>query len=58
MLCVQVAPAELEDALRSLLGVEDVAVVGVASPREGEGELPRAFIVRANNQVTSETPCC
>ena len=56
---MQVAPAELEDALRSLAGVEDVAVVGVASAREGEGELPRAFIVRTSNQVTtdSETPC-
>ena len=53
VLCVQVAPAELEDALRSLAGVEDVAVVGVASAREGEGELPRAFIVRTSNQVTS-----
>ena len=53
MFCVQVAPAELEDALRSLPGVEDVAVVGVASAREGEGELPRAFIVRSSNQVTS-----
>ena len=57
MLCVQVAPAELEDVLRSLAGVEDVAVVGVASAREGEGELPRAFIVRSSNQVNSKTPC-
>ena len=38
------APAELEDVLRGLTGVKDVAVIGVKSAREGE--VPRAFIVR------------
>ena len=40
----QVAPAELEDVIRSLSGVKDVAVIGVKSEREGE--VPRAYIVR------------
>ena len=40
----QVAPAELEDVIRSLPGVKDVAVIGVKSEREGE--VPRAYIVR------------
>ena len=30
------APAELEDVLRGLEGVGDVAVIGVPSEREGE----------------------
>ncbi len=38
------APAELEDVIRSLPGVKDVAVIGVKSEREGE--VPRAYIVR------------
>ena len=41
---LQVAPAELENTLRQLNGVEDVAVVGVHDERAGQ--LPRAFIVR------------
>ena len=41
---LQVAPAELENTLRQLDGVEDVAVVGVQDERAGQ--LPRAFIVR------------
>lgn len=41
---LQVAPAELEDVLRGLEGVKDVAVVGVEDQRAGQ--LPRAFIVR------------
>ena len=43
---LQVAPAELEDVLRSLPGVLDVAVIGVESERAGAGQLPRAYIVR------------
>ena len=49
----QVAPAELEDVLRSLSGVKDVAVIGVKSEREGE--LPRAYIVRADESLTEES---
>ena len=52
---LQVAPAELEDVLRGLSGVEDVAVIGVPSSREGEGELPRAYIVRSHPALTEVT---
>ena len=40
----KVAPAELEDLLRSYPGVMDVAVVGV--PCDKAGEAPRAYVVR------------
>ena len=49
---MQVAPAELEDVLRGLEGVMDVAVVGVED--EKSGQLPRAFIV-GNNELTQVT---
>ena len=49
---IQVAPAELEDVLRGLAGVLDVAVIGVESEREGE--VPRAYIVR-EEELTEET---
>jgi len=41
---LQVAPAELEDVLRGLDGVKDVAVIGI--PDERSGQVPRAYIVR------------
>ena len=41
---LQVAPAELENVLRELDGVEDVAVIGVDNERTGQ--LPKAFIVK------------
>ena len=41
---LQVAPAELENVLRGLEGVADVAVVGV--PDQRAGELPRAYVVK------------
>jgi len=41
---LQVAPAELEDVLRSLDGVLDVGIIGIESEREGQ--VPRAYIVR------------
>jgi len=44
---LQVAPAELEDVLRGLEGVLDVAVIGIDSEREGQ--VPRAYIVRKEN---------
>ncbi|KAF4523514.1 hypothetical protein B566_EDAN004585 [Ephemera danica] len=50
---LQVSPTELEGVLRKLDGVADVAVVGV--PDERSGEVPRAFVVRANNSQISET---
>ena len=49
---IQVAPAELEDVLRGLEGVLDVAVIGVESEREGE--VPRAYMVREEG-LTEET---
>jgi len=41
---LQVAPAELEDVLRGLDGVSDVAVIGI--PDERSGQVPRAYIVK------------
>ena len=49
----EVAPAELEDVLRGLAGVEDVAVIGVKSEREGE--VPRAYIVRSSPSLTEDS---
>ena len=48
----QVAPAELEDLLRRLSGVKDVAVIGV--PEERAGEVPRAFVVKEDESLTEE----
>ncbi|XP_015179941.1 PREDICTED: 4-coumarate--CoA ligase 1 [Polistes dominula] len=39
----QVAPAELEDIIRGLDVIDDVAVIGV--PHDKYGEIPKAFIV-------------
>ena len=41
---LQVAPAELEDLIRGLAGVRDVAVIGI--PDQRAGEAPRAYVVR------------
>ena len=49
---LQVAPAELENVLRGLDGVADVAVVGV--PDQRAGELPRAYIVKKGEDLTEE----
>ena len=49
---LQVAPAELENLIRSLPGVQDVAVIGV--PDERAGELPRAYVVKADQNIQSE----
>jgi len=46
---LQVAPAELENLIRSMDSVSDVAVIGV--PDERAGEVPRAFIVRNNDSL-------
>jgi acyl-CoA synthetase (AMP-forming)/AMP-acid ligase II len=48
----QVAPSELEDLLRELPGVSDVAVIGV--PHEEWGELPRAYIVRKDGSLNDD----
>ncbi len=49
----QVAPSELEDLIRRHEGVNDVAVVGV--PDERAGELPRAYVIRKNRNVTEQS---
>jgi len=49
---LQVAPAELENLIRSLPGVLDVAVIGV--PDERAGELPRAYVVKADQSLESK----
>ena len=48
----QVAPAELEDLLRSHPKVQDVAVIGV--PHNRLGEVPRAFIVKKVQDLGEE----
>lgn len=40
----QVPPAEIEDLLRAMVGVKDVAVIGI--PHDKYGEVPRAYVVR------------
>ena len=42
----------MEDVLRSLPGVGDVAVIGVESEREGE--VPRAYIVRTESSLSEQ----
>lgn len=42
----QVAPAELEDLLMQCPELSDAAVIGVAAAREGDGEAPKAFVVK------------
>ena len=44
----QVAPSELENLIREIPGVADVAVIGV--PHDAYGEVPRAYIVRGGDQ--------
>lgn len=50
---LQVAPSELEDLIRRHPGVLDVAVVGV--PDERSGELPRAYVIRKNRNVSEQS---
>ncbi|XP_069133845.1 probable 4-coumarate--CoA ligase 1 [Argopecten irradians] len=50
----QVAPAELEALICTHPKVEDVAVIGVET-NEGQGEVPRAFVVpKPNCQITEQ----
>jgi len=48
----QVAPSELEDLLRKNDQVEDVAIIGVPHPENGEA--PRAYIVKKSNSNLTE----
>lgn len=49
------SPTELEDIIRRMPGVIDVAVVGV--PDELAGEIPRAFVVceKGEHEVTEDS---
>jgi len=46
---LQVAPAELEDLIRSMATVQDVAVIGI--PDDRSGEVPRAYVVKADDNL-------
>merc|ERR1712059_159151 len=48
----QVAPAELEDTIRGLKDVQDVAVIGIPCPRNGE--IPRAYVVASNARLNED----
>ena len=50
---LQVAPAELENLIRSLAGVMDVAVIGI--PDERSGEVPRAYVVKSDDKLEAKT---
>lgn len=47
------APAELESIIITHPEVFDCAVIGV--PDERDGERPKAFIVRRNNQLNAQS---
>jgi len=47
----QVAPAEVENLLKEYDGVADAAVIGV--PDERHQEIPRAYIVKSNPDLTT-----
>jgi acyl-CoA synthetase (AMP-forming)/AMP-acid ligase II len=50
----QVAPAELEDLLLKHPEIVDAAVIGVAAPREGDGQVPKAFVVKQEGSELTE----
>jgi len=51
----QVAPAELEAIILSLPGVQDVGVIGVPAQIEGDGDVPKAFVVmKLGSEITAD----
>ena len=46
------APAELEEVLLEHPGVADVGVIGI--PDRDAGEVPKAFVVKANDEKVTE----
>ncbi|KAL8601560.1 hypothetical protein ACOMHN_003826 [Nucella lapillus] len=53
---LEVPPAELEGLLLTHPAVQDVGVIGI--PSEGQGELPRAYVVLKPNMVVSPQDIC
>uniref|UniRef100_A0A7E4W9P2 4-coumarate--CoA ligase 1 n=1 Tax=Panagrellus redivivus TaxID=6233 RepID=A0A7E4W9P2_PANRE len=49
---LQVPPAEIEEVLLDCPGLADAAVVGV--PDATHGEIPKAFVVKASDDLTEE----
>ena len=49
---LKVPPAELEDLLSTHPSISDAAVIGV--PDEEAGEVPRAYVVRTNQDLTED----
>ncbi|XP_066974361.1 probable 4-coumarate--CoA ligase 3 [Macrobrachium rosenbergii] len=49
---LQVSPSEIENILRQHPQVGDVGVVGV--PHERQGEVPKAFVVARNEELSAE----
>lgn len=50
----QVAPAELEAVLTKHQDIQDAAVIGIAAAREGDGQVPKAFIVKKEGAKLTE----
>ena len=50
---LQVAPAELENIIRGIPGVMDVAVIGI--PKERAGEVPSAYVVKKSEDLQELT---
>ena len=50
--CENVYPAEIENAIFGMEGVNEVAVIGI--PSEKWGESPLAVVVRADDSVTED----
>jgi long-chain acyl-CoA synthetase len=46
-----VYPSEIEDVIAKLVGVREVAVIGV--PDENSGEVPKVYIVKDNSDLTA-----
>lgn len=50
----QVAPAELEALLLGCPDLTDAGVIGVPAPREGDGQVPKAFVVKKPDSSIDE----